>query len=119
MPAILEITPFAAGGRPSNLKKDLAVPRGLKVLKAGADKPAGAMLFRVINQKDGDKRIVWDRMSLPEIRDAKKLFDDLVKEGLVPYEVDGKGKQTSRVMAEFDPSAEEILFCPVAALVGG
>lgn len=115
----VEISPFHAGGKPSRLKKSLPIPAGLTVLKDGQDKPPGASLFRVINQKDGDKRIAWDRMSLPEIRDAKKLFDGFVAEGLVPYRVDGKGRKTTEVMDEFDPSAEEILFVPIGAMVGG
>ena len=75
--------------------------------------------FRILSQKDGDKRIVWCKRLLPQIQDAKKMFLDLIKEGMVPYIVGVDGKATSRVMKEFDPTAEEVIFMPQAAIRGG
>ena len=80
---------------------------------------SGHMLFRIINQKDGDKRIVWNSKVLQEITHAKDLFNELLAEGLVPHRVDPLGKQTDTVMKKFDPTAEEVIFVPVPALVGG
>lgn len=85
------------------------------------EKGKGIGCFRVLCGGDdgGDKRITWMSMVLEQIREAKKLFNELVREGLVPYRVGLDGKQTSEVMTEFDPSAEEVIFLPVRAVAGG
>ncbi len=75
--------------------------------------------FRILSQKDGDKRVVWSKIILPQLRAAKKMFNDLIKEGMVPYIVGVDGKASSRVMKEFDPTAEEVIFIPVQAIRGG
>lgn len=76
-------------------------------------------MFRVLTRLDGDKRVVWNKFSLPEIEAARQMFADLIKKGLAAFKVDSKGKQTSEIMQEFDPQAEEILFVPVKALCPG
>jgi hypothetical protein len=91
----------------------------LTTLNSGETRKKGQGVFRILNQEDGDKRVVWNSHNLGEISEAKRIFDKLVEEGLVPYKVDTSGKQTTTVMDEFDPSAEEIIFAPVAQVVGG
>lgn len=76
-------------------------------------------MFRIMTAKDGDKRVVWRKESIPEIHAAKEMFDQLVQEGMVPYCVGRDGQATTDVMSEFDPSAEEVIFMPMRAVVGG
>lgn len=75
--------------------------------------------FRIMTPEDGDRRIVWDRRNEIQLADAKKLFDELVEQGLVPYKVDSKGKATTKVMDQFDPEAEEVIFLPISLVTGG
>ena len=98
---------------------DISIPEKLSVIEGEESKPKGFGMFRIINQKDGDKRVVWNGDILDEISDAKEMFDDLVVQGLVPYRVDSRGKKSPEIMDEFDPSAEEIIFAPIPALKGG
>lgn len=81
--------------------------------------PPNCGMFKILTAKDGDRRIVWNRFVLAEIRAAKDMFLELVRKGLVPHKVGSSGKPTSEVIREFDPNAEEIIFLPVAAAVGG
>jgi hypothetical protein len=76
-------------------------------------------MFRVLTRLDGDKRVVWNKFSLPEIESARQMFTDLIKKGLAAFKVDSKGKQTTEIMQDFDPQAEEIIFVPVKALCPG
>lgn len=75
--------------------------------------------FRVMTPKDGDKRLVWCRRIIDEIKAAKKMFIDLITEGMVPYRVGVDGVASAEVMDEFDPTAEEVIFMPIKAVVGG
>jgi hypothetical protein len=97
---------------------DVEVPDALQVLKNGQT-PAGKRCFTILN-KSGDDRIVWDGGVLAEIGEAKRMFDKLVMQGLVPHRVDSHGRSTPEVMDEFDARAEEVVFLPTAKmLVGG
>jgi len=107
---------IVANGKP-NVYIDL--PENLSVLEDGMKKPQGHHLFRIINQQDGDKRVVWDGQSLNEIDDAQEMFNQLIESGMVPYRVDPKGKKTPEPMVEFDPKAEEVIFAPIAAMKAG
>ena len=93
----------------SNLTATISIPDTLRVVE---EVPPKAHAFRVMTQKDGDKRIVWDSQSIPEIHAAKQLFNDLISQGLVPHRCDPSGKTTPKVMDRFDPSAEEVVFLP-------
>jgi hypothetical protein len=105
--------PVVKGG--SSLPYEL--PPTLTVWDKG-ERPKGH-IFRILNSKDGDKRVVWNSLSLAEIQDAKRMFDDLVAKGLVPYRVDESARRTPEVMSVFDPAAEEILFAPIQLAAGG
>lgn len=76
-------------------------------------------VMRILSQEDGDRRLVWNKFSIPEISAARKMFDDLVREGMVPYRVGVDGDASSVKMTQFDPSVEEIIFMPIKALIGG
>lgn len=98
----------------------IEIPESLGLLDDPASiPPDGHGVIRVMTPQDGDKRVVWNSKSFAEIGDAKHIFDKLVLEGLVPYKVGTNGQATSEVMAEFDPHAEEIIFLPIALVVGG
>lgn len=75
--------------------------------------------FRIMSQKDGDKRVVWCRRVIAEIQAAKKMFMDLLSKGMMPYKVGVDGAASAEVMDEFDPAAEEVIFMPVKAIAGG
>jgi hypothetical protein len=98
---------------------ELEIPSSLKVLDGGQSKPEKHSVFRIINQKDGDKRVVWNSRVIEEIDDAKVMFDSLVEKGFVPYRVGDAGKKSASAMKEFDPMAEEVIFAPIQAMVGG
>lgn len=115
----LAVSVFAVGNQPSNLEQDIAIPETLKILGDGEKQPEFSSLFRIITQKDGDKRIVWDNRNIGEINDAKKMFNDLVAAGMCPFVVDPSGKKSPTPMAEFDPHAGEVIFAPIKATCGG
>jgi len=81
--------------------------------------PAGCGCFRVMTEKEGDKRYSWDRHDFAQIQEAKAFFDKCVAEGLVPHRVGVDGRASAEIMTEFDPLAEEIIFVPVAMVTGG
>lgn len=104
----------------SNLAVKIDIPASLEIMDNPSDTPRkGCGAMRVMTPKDGDKRVVWDSFSLGQIRDAKAMFDDCVAKGLLPHRVGIDGKQTAEIMTEFDPTAEEIIFVPVALVAGG
>jgi len=98
---------------------DLEIPSSLRTMEDGESKQIGFGVFRIINQKDGDKRIVWNANILDEIQDAKELFNKLIAEGFIPYCVNSLGKRITSIMKEFNPRAEEIIFAPIQAMIGG
>ncbi len=100
----------------SNLTMQMVVPDSLRVVEDSLPPPKHGM-FRIINHKDGDKRVVWNSESLAEIQAAKEMFDDLKKK-MTPYKV-GKGGAKTEIMKEFDPMVEQILFAPTQLAMGG
>ena len=113
----LEVATFDRG----NVKQKVEFQH-MSVLEPGQPRPPDSGIFRIINQVDGDKRIVWSKMSLAEVREAKVKFNELVEQGMVPYRVGVDGKR-AEVMKEFDPAAEDmifdVIFAPIPALAGG
>lgn len=95
------------------------IPEELDVLSGVEQPEVGKVCWRIMTKEDGDKRVVWDAHSIPQIAEAKKLFDNLVAEGMQPYRVGTNGERTAEVMKEFDPSAEEVIFLPMKQIVGG
>jgi hypothetical protein len=103
----------------SNVKEKIAVPDKLRILEDKEKAGEWERCFRFLTPKDGDKRVVWDSRDMDQIEEAKAMFDECVAKGLVPYRVGRDGKQTSEVMDEFDPEAEEVIFMPIAQVAGG
>lgn len=95
---------------------ELAVIAGQLEVEASA-KDFGC--FRILSQKDGDKRVVWCRRKIAEIKAAKQMFLDLLSKGMIPYKVGVDGAASAEEMREFDPTAEEVIFMPVQAIAGG
>jgi len=108
-------------------KNTYEVPKILKIIGTNMPVPSPDSFdsknvygcFRILSQKDGDKRVVWNRMVMAEIKAAKKMFMDLLKQGMVPYKVGVDGKAMVEEMQEFDATAEEVIFMPVKAVSGG
>src|SRR5271155_2225066 len=94
----------------SNIIEKIGIPDSLRVLKDKEVISKNHRVFRILNPKDGDKRVVWDSRDLDQIEDAKVMFDECVEKGLVPYCVGRDGKATNEVMDEFDAEAEEVIF---------
>ncbi len=114
-PQFIELT-LVAG---TQLRTKIEVPDELQILEGTQEPEVGRFAFRIMDQLHGDKRVTWDSTSLSEIQAAKKMFIDLVKQGLRPFKVGVNGQKTSEIMTEFDARAEEILFIPSAKLVVG
>ena len=100
-------------------KKKVIIPEPLRIIAKHDERKNDECLFSFLSAKDGDKRIVWNRFSIPEINAAKSLFQECIREGLVPHRVGAGGKSSADVMREFDPSAEEVIFLPIKAIAGG
>lgn len=101
-------------------KNTYEVPVELEILGSDQSSPNDTHgCFRILSQKDGDKRVVWNRMVMAEIAAAKKMFMDLTKKGMMPYKVGVNGERSSTIMKEFDATAEEVIFMPMQAITGG
>ncbi len=98
--------------------KKVDIPDNLRILQDGESIGEGECVFRILG-KEGDRRIVWNSSSIPEINDACSLFKNLIKEGMVPYRVGVGGRTSADVMTEFDPHAGEVIFMPMKAIRGG
>ena len=100
-------------------KKQIAIPDELRIADQNEAVGVEDSTFRILTVKDGDKRVVWNRKSIPEINAAKRLFDELKNEGLVPFKVGIDGEATSEEIELFDASAEEVIFLPMKMVAGG
>jgi hypothetical protein len=127
IPSTINVAAFEA------LRREILLPSTMRVLESDESPPEDCrLMFRIIDPKDGDKRIVWDSTNFQEIVDAKEMFDSLIEGGMIPYCVDPTGQRTPEIMTEFDPFAEEVVmtdvedkprrevvFAPGRALAGG
>lgn len=100
-------------------KASVEIPSKIKFLEDGQQLEKGRHCIRIMHPDKGDERLTWDSTSLIEIQQAKKLFINLVKQGLTPYHVGLNGQSSAKVMEEFNPHAEEVIFMPTATLVAG
>lgn len=105
-----------SGKLPVTLETSLAVATDDMIETFEKDRKFG--IFRILNQKDGDKRLVWNRLSLADMNEASRMFDQFTAEGLQGYRVGGDGRQGER-MEKFDPTAEEVIFLPIKLVAGG
>lgn len=115
-PTIIDFSPFSQGKIHVNLETSLRTPNDQEFALIEGNKNFG--VFRILDQKEGDKRLVWNRMSMGDIAEAGRMFDQFIKEGLSAYRVGGDGRQGAR-MDGFDPTAEEVLFLPIKMVAGG
>lgn len=97
----------------------VTIPEALGILGDNEEVPAGNVCWRILSKDHGDKRVVWDATSIPQISEARRLFDKLKQEGMVAYRVGVDGQASSEEMKEFDPYAEEVLFLQMRHVVGG
>ena len=70
----------------SRVKKEFDIPEPLGLLEGDQENNDNCVM-RIINQRDGDKRITWNSENFASIRAAKELFDELLQQGFVPYVV--------------------------------
>ena len=103
----------------STLREDVELPGEIRILEDGEDVPEFHHWFRIIDPDRGDERLTWDNRSLHQIAAAKKAFVDLCLKGLKPFKVGLGGAATADAMSVFDPLAEEVIFLPMAPVVGG
>ncbi len=115
-PTIIDFSPFSQGRPLRNLETSLQAPNDKEFALIEGNKGFG--IFRILDQKEGDKRLVWNRMSMGDIAEAGRMFDQFIKEGLSAYRVGGDGRQGAP-MDRFDPTAEEVLFLPIKLVAGG
>lgn len=111
----IDITPLMG----TKLVTKVPVPDGVQILEEGADKPPNHHMFRILHPLEGDERLTWDSTNFADIKGAKKMFVDLVEQGLTPYRVGVNGKASSELMDEFDPMAEEVIFLAEKSMVCG
>jgi hypothetical protein len=119
----LNVATLRVGKRPANSQmfETIDIPESLTVMDGDPATPIPEHhhCFRVLTQEDGDKRIVWDCRSIRQINDAKAMFDECLKQHLVPYRVGTDGKASADIMQEFDPTAEEVIFLAADMIIGG
>jgi hypothetical protein len=82
---------------------------GEAILKAPPKDPNKG-IFRILTD-NGDDRIVWDRRSGSEVKEAYSKFNDLLAQGYSAYAVTASGGRGHKLDL-FDPSLEEIIMIP-------
>lgn len=95
------------------------IETNLCCLEKGKEKCPKQGIFRILNQKDGDKRLVWDAELIEQVNEAKKTFLRLLEKGFLAYAIDPNGSRRTKPMTEFDPLVEEVVFIPLPQVVGG
>ena len=111
---VIEISPVKG----SKLRGSVKVPDKLVILGSKEQPCKGWWCCRIPTSKHGDKRVVWDASDSDHVVEARKFFDLLIEQGMVPYAVAPDGKLPATIMDDFDPKAEEVMFLAVAAVVG-
>lgn len=72
-------------------------------------------IMKVMGPTDGDKHIEWDPEDPKSVEKARKEFEELRKKGHKAFKVGRKPQRTGQEVAEFDPSAGEIILTPPMA----
>lgn len=72
--------------------------------------------LRIMDQEEGDLKVIWDSEKQEEVDAAKEQFDKLIKKGYLAYKVGEKGKPSTQIK-KFDPDLEKIIMSP--QVVGG
>lgn len=66
--------------------------------------------------RDGDKRLMWDKNDQAQVSDAERLFTEYKAKGYMAYRTNKQGQQ-SEIINKFDRSAERIIMQP--RMIGG
>ena len=115
MSIIIEVSTVKGGKK----KVELEFSK-LQTLENPTDKPpAGFCCMSVPTEKDGDKRVIWEKNDLEQIAEAQLAFNRLLEEGMEAHRVGTDGKKTSEKITEFDPHAEQIIFVQLQMVAGG
>lgn len=88
----------------------LQVERDGEAVLVPPELEAHHLVFRVLSQ-NGDDRIVWDRRSGAQVREAATKFKSLADAGYTMYAA-GRGGKRSHKMDIFDPTVEEVIAVP-------
>ena len=92
----------------SQQQAEVRVPDELQILDHGQEPEEHQGCLRFLTPEDGDKRVVWDRMKLPDITAARKMFEDFQQQGIRIFKVGETGGAVEE-MTDFDALAEEFL----------
>jgi hypothetical protein len=65
-----------------------------------------------ILDQNGDSKHVWDADNEIEVEAMRKLFADYKAKGYAAYAVEGKEGTKGKLIREFDPELERIIFAP-------
>jgi hypothetical protein len=71
--------------------------------------PIATQIHFKILSKNGDDRLTWDKRFIEQVHEAREKFYELRKKGYFAY-LPGLGGKPSKMITEFDPSAEEVIF---------
>lgn len=103
----------------TRLAEQVELPPGISVMGQNFAVQPYHRVFRILDPKRGDERLVWDSRNFSDLKAARQMFIEFIKKGLTPFRVGLNGKATAEVMREFDPTAEEVIFLPTMAVAGG
>jgi hypothetical protein len=67
--------------------------------------------MRIMDQKEGDIKTIWDKVNKEEVKVAKDQFDALIKKGYIAYKVKKDGEKGGK-LDEFDADLEMIILAP-------
>jgi hypothetical protein len=110
---------YGSEGKPSKATAKIDIPDSLGILDHDEPVPQDCGMFSILTEADGDKRVVWNTLSIPEINDAKEMFNNLIAKGMTAFAVGLDGQQTSRELKFFEATAGEVVFAPARALRAG
>lgn len=117
---VIEFSLMKVGNQPTRLTSQIEVPECLGLLEdPAASPPKGFGCMRIPTIKDGDKRVIWDKLDFQQIAEAQLTFNKLIADGMKAFRVGVDGKKSAEEIHEFDPHAEEIIFVQMAAVAGG
>jgi hypothetical protein len=68
--------------------------------------------LRIMDEKAGDLKVIWDKDNQEEVDAAEAQFDALVKKHYIAYTVNKDGKAGKKI-TKFDPDAEKIILAPM------
>lgn len=77
------------------------------------EKDSNIGVFRVLSQ-NGDDRIIWDRRSKDQVKEAFEKFKEFLRKGYTAYVTRDDGKPGHKI-SEFNPGLEEVILDLVGA----